>query len=42
MLHLSLKMISSVTQTARLALDALWEAITKEWENEGRNWDDIS
>ena len=42
MLNLSLKMITSVTQTARLALDVLWEAIAKEWENEGRNWEDIS
>jgi len=40
MLSLSLKLMSHVIQTARLARD-LWNIVTDDWENESRKWEDI-
>ena len=41
MLNIGLKLTSFVSQVARLARD-LWNVINDIWENEKRNWEDIT
>ena len=40
LLNLQLKLLSVVTQTARLARD-LWRLVIDTWDNEERKWQDI-
>ena len=40
LLNFQLKLLSVVTQTARLARD-LWNKVIDIWENEHRKWEDV-